>query len=130
LLSGGDAGSLAELEAALPEPDAVLDELDPEAVLDELADPLLEDAADDLVEVENVTTDDTVAVILPDADAADDCIALLSADTDAEGVACEGCHALVDNGHSQFDCVGVTSTFVVCGGAVGHAVSGPNSTIK
>lgn len=121
LLSGGDTGSLVAL--GLVELEARLFD----AIPDEETDPLLEATTEDLVDVENVTIDETIAVTLPDAD---DSFALLGAEADTEGIACEGRHALVDSGQSQFDCVGVASTSVVCGGAVGHAVSGPNSTIR
>ena len=131
LLAGGESGAVAapELWVEVEVADRVEEALEPETVEDVL-DPLLEDLIDDLIEVENVTTEDTIAVGEPDADAADDCIALLGAEYDAEGVACEDCCAVVDSGHCQTESVGVACTPVVWDGAESHAVSGPNSLIR
>jgi hypothetical protein len=117
LLADGESGS----DVAL----AIEDEL----LLSEIEDVALDRdmLADDLVEVENVTADDTITDRLRDADTADDCDALLGAEDGADDAAREDCHALVDIGHSHSLCVGVACASVVCGGTGTDAVFGPNS---
>jgi hypothetical protein len=118
LLAGGEAGSAVVLGVEADFVFADLDEaaLELDAVVDPDVDALLEDLADDLVEVENVTTEDRVA--------------LLRTDAEAEGVAREDCTILVDLGHCHSDCEGVACAPVVCGGIGTHAVFGPNSLTR
>jgi hypothetical protein len=116
-LGDDDGLVLAEFEAAL--------DLDTEE-----DDSLMEALADDLVEVENDTIEDAIEDALLDAEAGEDCAALLGTEYDTEGVACGDCDTLVGRGHCHSLCVGVACAPVVCGGAGRVAVPGPNSFIK
>jgi hypothetical protein len=117
LLADGESG----LDVALEVEDALLDAEIEDTALDR------ERLANDLVDVENVTTEDTVTDRLRDANAVDDCDALVRIEDGADGVAREDCHALVVLGHSHSLCVGVACASVVCDGTEGGAVFGPNS---
>lgn len=100
----GASGSLAiEVEEDVAEVDLVKDTIDD----DNAVDVPLEDLLEDLVAVENVTTEDTIVVGVP---VADDCVALLGVEEDPEMTVP----------------VVVTWTAVVWRDAEGHAVSGPN----
>jgi hypothetical protein len=117
LLADGESGS----DVALGIEDALLDGEIEDAAL------ARERLADDLVDVENVTTEDTVPDRLRDADADSDCDALTGREDEADSVTREDCHALVVLGHSHSLCVGVACASVVCGGTGSDAVFGPNS---
>jgi hypothetical protein len=117
LLADGESGS----DVALGIEDALLDGEIEDVALDR------ERLADDLVDVENVTIEDTVVDRLRDTDADDDCDALIGREVGADGVIREDCHAFVVLGHSHLLCVGVACASVVCGGTGGDAVFGPNS---
>lgn len=82
------------------------------------ADALLEDRID----VDKVVPDDA------EVRTADDRVARLGLEDGAERVGREDCDAGVETGTE--DCTAVVCSAVVCGVAVGHAVSGPNLTIK
>jgi hypothetical protein len=90
----------------------------------------MEELVNDLVDIDNVATEDAVAS--PDVD---DCVvdertALLGIEDDAEKVGRKDCEVGEDSGQEDAVCVSVVSSPVDCGVAVGHAVSGPNLTIK
>jgi len=84
----------------------------------------VEDLTDDLVDIENVAAEDA------DVRVADDRSALLGIEDDAERTGREDSEVVEENGAEEADCVAVVSSPVDCGVAVGHAVSGPNLTIK
>jgi len=84
----------------------------------------LEDDVEDLVDIENVAAEDA------DVRVADDRSALLGIEDDAERTGRGDSEAVEENGAEEADCVAVVSSPVDCGVAVGHAVSGPNLTIK
>lgn len=92
-----------------------------------LVETLLEGLAEDLVEVENVTIEE---IIMLDAEDTVGSTALLGAEYDIDGVACEDRDIPVDRGHSQLLCVGVACASVVCGEGGIVAVSGPNCLIR
>jgi hypothetical protein len=115
LLAGGAAGSSVALglEDELPVVEIEDAALEPENVEERRVDSLFERLADDLVDVENVTTDDITTDRLRDADTADDFDALPDTEDGIEGFACEDCHALVDLGQFHSLCVGVACGSVV-----------------
>jgi hypothetical protein len=113
LLADGATGSLEALGVDFELVRAEMDEPALDADLEELA--------DDLVEVENVT--DWL-------DADEDCAALLGTEYDADGDVWEDCGSAVDDGQGQLVIVGVASAPVVVGGVGSRAVSGPNSLTK
>lgn len=86
-LAGGEAGSRDALGVEL----ALVG-----LVEESVAEPLREALEEDLVEVDNVTTDDTIAEGLFEADAADERAALLGIAYETDGVAWGDCQTLVD----------------------------------
>jgi hypothetical protein len=90
----------------------------------------VEGLVDDLVDVDVVPTEDAVALRDVDDCVADDRTALLGIEDDADRVGREDCRVGDDSGAEDAVRVAVVSSPFDCGVAVGHAVSGPNLTIK
>jgi len=114
----GASGSAATLgrPVELDVVDLVEEKADAEEEDVEDMEALVEDMLMVLIDVENVAAEDAVK----------ERIVLLGPEDNAERVGLEDC----DRGTEDTDCIGVVSSPVVCGVAVGHAVSGPNLTIK
>jgi len=116
LLADGDTGSAAALGV---DEDVVLAAAEDAALDLEMDGDALEEAADDLIEVDALDPDGGV-----------DTTALLGIEYDTEGLTREDCEMNVDRGHSHSLCVGVACASVVCGGGGIVAVSGPNCLIR
>jgi len=121
LLAGGEAGRSDALGVELALAGLVEIWLEPVADEESTAELLREALETDLVDVENVRTEDAIA---------EDCAALLGTGYETEGVAWGDCQTLVDRGHSHSLCVGVACAPLVCGGVGSSAVSGPNSLTR
>jgi hypothetical protein len=90
----------------------------------------VEELVNDFVDVDNVPTEDAVALRDVDDCVADERTASLGIEDDAERVGREDWRVGEDSGSEDAVCVSGVSSPVGCGVAMGHAVSGPNLTIK